>query len=140
VTASERLARKAAAIERHLRRVESLRPPEGEPLLPETEACDGIVLHLWQAVQSCIDLAVARCAELGLGPVDDYASAFRALAGIGMVEPELAERLVRAVGFRNVVSHDYENLDLDRVRSASETGPADLRAFLAALARSAGGS
>ncbi|MCA9515236.1 MAG: hypothetical protein KC635_09865 [Myxococcales bacterium] len=43
--------------------------------------------------------------------------------------------LVRAAAFRNVVAHAYEDLDLALVRTAAERGPADLRAFLAALGR-----
>jgi uncharacterized protein YutE (UPF0331/DUF86 family) len=38
-------------------------------------------------------------------------------------------------GFRNVVAHAYERLDMARVYRAAREGPADLRAFLAALSR-----
>jgi hypothetical protein len=51
------------------------------------------------------------------------------------VSPQSAERLTRAAGFRNVVAHAYETLDMDRVFAAAVQGPADLRAFLGALAR-----
>jgi len=39
----------------------------------------------------------------------------------------------RAAGFRHVVAHADERLDLARVHRAATEGPADLRAFLAAL-------
>jgi uncharacterized protein YutE (UPF0331/DUF86 family) len=51
----------------------------------------------------------------------------------GIVESGLADRLVRAAGFRNVVAHAYETLDMSRVFLAGTTGPADLRVFLARL-------
>ena len=50
----------------------------------------------------------------------------------GIVEPALADRLVRAAGFRNVVAHAYESLDLKRVHRAAD-GPADLLKFLVRL-------
>ncbi len=50
---------------------------------------------------------------------------------------DLAARLVKAVGFRNLVAHAYEQLDMRRIPQAATAGPADLRAFLAALTRHA---
>lgn len=44
------LGERAAAIERHLRRVEALLPEDAGDLKPATEASDGVILHLWQAV------------------------------------------------------------------------------------------
>jgi uncharacterized protein YutE (UPF0331/DUF86 family) len=43
----------------------------------------------------------------------------------------LAERLMKAAGFRNVVAHAYESIDMRRVYDAALDGPDDLRAFLA---------
>lgn len=91
------------------------------------------MLHLWQAVQVVIDLAVSTCVRLGLGSPPTYADAFRQLADAGVVPDDLAGRLARAAGFRNLVVHGYGRLDLRRVHATASTGPADLRAFLAAL-------
>jgi uncharacterized protein YutE (UPF0331/DUF86 family) len=41
--------------------------------------------------------------------------------------------LVRAADFRDVVVHAYQTLDMSRVHDGARSGPADLRAFLAAL-------
>jgi uncharacterized protein YutE (UPF0331/DUF86 family) len=43
----------------------------------------------------------------------------------------LTDRLVRAAGFRNVVAHAYDTLDMRRVHGAATSGPSDLLAFLA---------
>jgi uncharacterized protein YutE (UPF0331/DUF86 family) len=43
----------------------------------------------------------------------------------------LAGRLAKAAGFRNVIAHAYESLDMGRVYDAAVSGPPDLRAFLA---------
>ncbi|MFP5068933.1 HepT-like ribonuclease domain-containing protein [Pseudonocardia nantongensis] len=51
----------------------------------------------------------------------------------GVVDPDLAERLARAAAFRNLLVHAYGDLDLRRVHAIASEGPADLRAFLAAL-------
>jgi uncharacterized protein YutE (UPF0331/DUF86 family) len=46
---------------------------------------------------------------------------------------ELARKLAAAAGFRNLVAHAYESINLVRVHNAATYGPADLRAFLAAI-------
>jgi uncharacterized protein YutE (UPF0331/DUF86 family) len=128
------LAEKVAAVERHLRRVADLLPDRPEDLRPMTVESDAVILHLWQAVQVVIDLAVSTCVKSGLGSPTSYGEAFRKLSGAGVMEASLCERLTRAAGFRNVVAHAYEDLDMARVHKTALQGPADLRGFLAAMA------
>jgi uncharacterized protein YutE (UPF0331/DUF86 family) len=128
------LAEKVAAVERHLRRVVDLLPALPEDLRPMTVESDAVILHLWQAVQVVIDLAVSTCVKSGLGSPTSYGEAFRKLSSAGVIEAGLSERLTRVAGFRNVVAHAYEDLDMARVHKTAMQGPADLRAFLAAMA------
>jgi uncharacterized protein YutE (UPF0331/DUF86 family) len=127
------LAEKTATVERHLGRVAARLPADAEELQPATDASDAVILHLWQAVQVVIDLAVSACVALDLGTPANYGEAFRRLAQAGVLDQALAERLTSAAGFRNVVAHAYEELDMERVHRAAQRGPADLRAFLSAL-------
>ena len=92
-----------------------------------------MILHLWQATQIVIDMAMAACLQFALGTPTDYGDAFRRLHGAGVVDEALAARLVRAAGFRNLVAHMYDTLDMARVHRTAQSGPTDLRAFLAAL-------
>ena len=50
----------------------------------------------------------------------------------------VADRLERAAGFRNVVAHADERLDMARIHRTARQGPDDLRAFLATLNRLVG--
>lgn len=127
------LAERAAAIDRHLRRVAQRLPASATDLQPESDASDAVILHLWQATQIVIDLATGSCVALGLGTPASYADAFRRLQQAGVLDDELAGQLVKAAGFRNVVAHAYESLDMRRVHAAATQGPADLRAFIARL-------
>ena len=129
----ELLAERAASVQRHLARVADHLPPDAAGLTPLSSATDTVVLHLWQAVQIVIDLAVSTCVRLGLGSPPTYGDAFRQLATAGVLDPALAERLARAAGFRNLIVHAYADLDLRRVHVIATAGPPDLRAFLAAL-------
>lgn len=60
--------------------------------------------------------------------------AVRKLAQANVIPLDLADRLSRAAGFRNVVAHAYDTIEMQGVHHAASSGPADLRAFLAALA------
>ena len=122
------------AVERHLGRVAERLPPSAAGMVPATDASDAVILHLWQATQIVIDLAMSACLSLRLGTPASYADAFRVLQRGGVLtDAALADRLVRAAGFRNVVAHAYDTLDMARVHEAANRGPADLLAFVALL-------
>lgn len=127
------LAERASAVNRHLDRVAARITARPEDLLPATDASDAVVLHMWQATQIIIDLAVSACVRFDLGSPQTYADAVRLLGAKGVIDASLADRLVKAAGFRNVVAHAYDTLDLARVHRAATEGPADLKAFLAAI-------
>lgn len=129
------LAERAVAVERHLARVRSRLPERESDLVASTDASDAVILHLWQATQIVIDLAVSACVAKGLGTPQSYADAFRRLGQANLIDGDLADRLVRAAGFRNVVAHAYEHLDMVRVHRAASSGPADLLTFVSALDR-----
>lgn len=124
------LAERVATVERHLARVAERLPARADELRPATDASDAVILHLWQAVQVVIDLAIALCVQRNHGTPSSYADAFDRLAAAGELDRELAMRLAKAAGFRNLIAHAYERIDMARVHEAASSGPADLRAFL----------
>jgi uncharacterized protein YutE (UPF0331/DUF86 family) len=127
------LAERAATVERHLSRVAARLPRNPAELVAASDASDAVILHLWQAVQIVIDLGLSACLHFNLGTPESYGDAFRRLSDAGFLESDLAQRLTQAAGFRNLVAHAYEGLDMERVHRAATEGPADLRAFLARL-------
>ena len=127
------LAERAATVERHLTRVGARLPRNPAELVAASDASDAVILHLWQAVQIVIDLGLSACLHFNLGTPESYGDAFHRLADAGFLETDLAQRLTQAAGFRNLVAHAYEGLDMARVHRAAVEGPADLRAFLARL-------
>ena len=123
------------ALRRHLARVADKLPARVDAFTTSSDAADAVILHLWQATQIVIDLAVAACAVRQIGTPSGYPDAFRLLQQARLLEPGLADRLVRAAGFRNVVAHAYEKIDMARVYRAAIDGPSDLLAFVGVLER-----
>jgi uncharacterized protein YutE (UPF0331/DUF86 family) len=131
------LAERGLAVRRHLERVREKLPVSPDDLSADSDASDAVILHLWQATQIAIDLAVSASVALGGGPPSTYGDAFKRLIAAGIVDADLGARLVKAAGFRNLVAHAYGRLDMRRVHHAATSGPADLNAFLAALSEHA---
>ena len=116
------LAERTLALRRHLARVADKLPATPADFAASPDASDAVILHLWQATQIVIDLAVSASVLLGAGTPQGYADAFRRLQAAGVIDAALADRLVRAAGFRNVVAHAYQDLDLTRVCQAASAG------------------
>ena len=120
-------------VERHLMRVAARLPASPNDFLGATDESDSVILHLWQATQTVIDMAMAACLYFKLGAPASYADAFERLRGAGVIDTDLAAHLTAAAGFRNLVAHAYDDLDMARVYRAAQNGPADLRRFLTGL-------
>jgi uncharacterized protein YutE (UPF0331/DUF86 family) len=86
------------------------------------------------AVEACVDVAYARIAAEGWTPPETARSAFVVLASHGVLAPELALRLGRAVGMRNILVHDYVDVDVERLAAIVRDDLGDLRTFASVAA------
>jgi uncharacterized protein YutE (UPF0331/DUF86 family) len=84
------------------------------------------------AIESCIDIASHVVSDEGWTPVDSGRAAFLSLASHGRISMDLAQRLARASAMRNVLVHDYVDIDLAILARTVREDLADLRAFGAA--------
>ena len=90
---------------------------------------DAAVLNVTRACEQAIDLAnhVVRVRQLGIP--QSSADAFDLLACAGIIPPELATRLRRMIGFRNIAMHTYQVMELAIVAAIIRTGLDDLVAL-----------
>lgn len=58
------------------------------------------------------------------------AESFSILAEEDIISNELAGKMIRMTGFRNVIAHDYEKIDYGIVYDVLQNGPADIEGFL----------
>lgn len=71
--------------------------------------------HLLTAIEGCLGVAQHLCASEGWGPPADNADAMRLLALHRVLGEELAASMSSAVRFRNLLVHEYAEIDDDRV-------------------------
>lgn len=75
-------------------------------------------------IEGVVNAAQHLCASEGWGPPKDNGDAVRLVGTHGVVDEQLAHRLVGAVGFRNLLVHQYAEID---DRSVSSVGSATSR-------------
>jgi uncharacterized protein YutE (UPF0331/DUF86 family) len=88
------------------------------------------------AIQSCIDIAGHLAADSGEAAPDRYADYFNALREDGL-DHSLADRLELAVGLRNILVHDYLDIDENIIWRALDHLD-DLRDFAAFVVKRLG--
>lgn len=88
-------------------------------------------------VQACIDLGLHILADLPRPLPETYRGVFAALAREGMVTDDLATRLERMAGFRNVLAHGYTDVIAERVHAALGELD-DIRTYVAAVSEQMG--
>ncbi len=93
----------------------------------------GIKYTFVTAIEACIDIAQHVCASEGWGPPDTNGDAMSLLGSHGLLTPELAQALRKAVGFRNVLVHNYVAVD-DAVVAEQLDDLSDLEQFVAVIA------
>jgi uncharacterized protein YutE (UPF0331/DUF86 family) len=70
---------------------------------------------LMESIQIVIDLACEIVAKRNLGSPSTYRQCIELLAQYGLLEQELAETLQKMVGLRNLLVHDYDEIDSKRL-------------------------
>lgn len=121
---------KKASIERciaQIRRYYAL--PSAQPFASDYLKQDAIAINLQRACEQSIDLAnhTIRVKKLGL-PAHSRDS-FRLLAQHDLIPQSLATTLERMVGFRNILVHQYQQLDIQIMIEVIEHRLADIVAF-----------
>lgn len=120
------VAAKIAVIDRCLARVAEVRGERRAQLSP-VDVDDITALNLQRAVQAGIDLATHVVATEGYGLPDSTAGTFDLLVEHGVIGRDLADRLRRMVGFRNIAIHDYKTIDPAILESIVQHHLGDLR-------------
>jgi uncharacterized protein YutE (UPF0331/DUF86 family) len=89
--------------------------------------------RLQLSIQVCIDIANYLIAHLGLRAPDSQENVFTVLGAESIIPSDLAGRMVGMVGFRNILVHDYLDINSRLVHSHLGQRLSDFEAFSQAL-------
>ena len=93
----------------------------------------GVKYTFITAIEACLDVAQHICASEGWGPPSNNADALRVLGAHGVLAPDHGDRMARAVGFRNVLVHEYVGVN-DGIVLARLNDLSDLQDFVMSVA------
>ncbi len=127
------LQEKSETVFRCLKRVQDKTPSTLEGLLLDVDAQDIIVLNLERTIQACVDIASHIIAYTPLPAAPTMADSFTGLQSAGVLSPALAARMVKAVGLRNLLVHQYMAVDWQIVWSVLQQHLRDPVDFVAAV-------
>ncbi len=126
---------KAASIERCLQRILEEYAGNNQNLVANQTKQDAIILNLQRACETAIDLAMYVVNQRRLGTPQESRDAFVLLQTAGILPADLATRMQRMVGFRNIAVHGYTRLNLEVVHSIITKQLDDFRAFSSTIVK-----
>lgn len=119
---------KVAIIERCVKRAREELAASGDFETDYTHQ-DAAVLNVERACEAAIDIANRIVRIRGLGVQVSNRDAFDKLQEALLIDPVLCSKLKSMVGFRNIATHKYDDLDPAVVRTVIEKDLDDLLKF-----------
>jgi uncharacterized protein YutE (UPF0331/DUF86 family) len=114
VVRTEVLRKRLGKLDEYLAILQELRRYTFEEFVADPEHYRSVERFLQLAIETLTDLGNHVIADLRLGTVASYSDIPRLLHEAGYISVEIRENWIRMIGFRNVLVHDY--LDVDRRR------------------------
>jgi len=129
------VSEKLESLRRCLSRVEKKRPKTQHALEQDLDVQDILVLNLSRAVQLCVDIGAHLISRSDIATPQTMGETFSALAEMGLLSDSVANAMKKAVGFRNIAVHGYENLSMAIVFSIATEHLEDFRQFAREIQR-----
>ena len=124
---------KAGSVKRHLNRILEKRDTNVQTFLHDIDRQESILFNLQMAIQTCIDIAAHIISAEGFGVPGSTSEMFYLLEENGYLPGSLADKMVKAVGLRNLIVHEYTKIELERVFEIAEKDIDDLDEYLIAI-------
>ena len=105
------IAQKLESLRRCVLRVESRLPADVQTLSNDPDIQDIVVLNLTRAAQLCVDIASHIIADSPEAAPATMGESFSILEKLNIIDEGTATSMKKAVGFRNVAVHDYDEID-----------------------------
>lgn len=121
--------RHLSALESYLTQLEPFRDLDFETFQRSPASYWAVQHGLLLCIQNVIDISAHIVSALALPPPEDYHGAILALGKHGVIPAEFAQRIAPMAGLRNLLVHEYLEVDLNKVYQVLQEGLEDFRAF-----------
>lgn len=121
---------KISSAKKYLRILQRYKGYNKEEIENNIDIKGAVERYLYLAVQATIDLAEAVISYKGFRKPTTMSESFDILNEERIIPVKLTDKLVRMVGFRNILTHDYEKIDYEIVYDVLQKGIKDIESFL----------
>ena len=131
----EVIQKRLAKVEEYLTILKGIQRYALEEFLADPERYGSAERFLQLAIEGMNDLGSHLIADLNLGTLDSASDIPRILCEKGYVDEDLCETWVRMIGFRNILVHDYLDVDRSIVHRVLQQNLDDVQALMRVFAR-----
>ncbi len=126
----EVIENKISAIKKYLKILENYKKYSLESIKKDINIRGSLERYLYLVSQATIDLAEAVIAYKELRKPTTMAESFYILEENNIINQKMLDKLVKMTGFRNVMVHDYEDIDYDIVYDVLQNKLIDIEKFI----------
>ena len=130
---SDLILAKAGSVRNHLNRISEKSNVDSDSFIKDVDRQESILFNIQMAVQNCIDIAAHIISEQGFGVPGSTTEMLFILNENGYLDSRLTQKMVKAVGFRNLIVHEYARIDLARVYEIAQNDIRDLNEYLKSI-------
>jgi uncharacterized protein YutE (UPF0331/DUF86 family) len=121
---------KISSVQKYLKILERYKEYSREEIEKNIDIRGAVERYLYLAIQSTIAIAEAVISFKNFRKPTTMAESFIILSEEGIIDREFAEKLIKMVGFRNIIAHDYEELNYDIVYDVLHQRLKDIEKFI----------
>lgn len=111
VVDKDKIEQRLVKLEQAMRKLKEIALQSWEQYNNSEALRDRAERNLQVAAQACIDIANHIIADRGYRTPQGYAESFSVLAEEGIITDRLADKMKMVAGFRNILVHDYLEID-----------------------------
>lgn len=121
---------KISSIKKHLKILSRYKKYSKDEIEDNLDIRGAVERYLYLAVQATIDLADAIISYKNYRKPTTMSESFHILEEEHIIPNQLKDNLVKMVGFRNVIAHDYEKVNYDIVYDVLHHRLSDIEEFI----------
>jgi uncharacterized protein YutE (UPF0331/DUF86 family) len=130
----ERIASRISEVQVAMEQLEKYAVMDADEFISNSEKVAAAKYHLLTMIEGCISICThITTREIHKVP-EGYGSCFKLLADNKLIDDELGNSLSKMVGFRNLLIHQYWEVDNHKVHKYIISGKEDVKMFIRIIA------
>ncbi len=127
---------KISAAQKYLKILERYKKYTEKEIEEDLDIRGAFERYIYLAIQSTIDLAEAVISYKNLRKPSTMSEAFYILNEEGIISSDSKTKMSKMVGFRNLIAHDYDEINYEIAYSILQEGLNDIYEFLRTISAS----